>query len=54
MILLEAKAVIVRMHANARGSKGIPPRKILKNRCSEIKSEGISESKYCITGLELK
>jgi len=28
-----------------RGSRGMPPRKILKNRCSEIESEGISESK---------
>jgi len=34
------------------GSGGMPPRKILKNRCSEIESEGISESKYCIPLLQ--
>ena len=36
-------------HANARGSGGMPPRKILKNRCSEIESGGISGSIYYIT-----
>jgi len=34
------------------GSGGMPPSKILKNRCSEIESEGISESKYCIALLQ--
>ena len=33
-------------HADARGSEGTPPKKILKKRCSEIEFEGISESKY--------
>ena len=34
-------------HANARGVWGhAPPRKILKNRCSEIEFEGISGSEY--------
>ena len=31
-------------HANARGSGGMPPRKILKNRCSEIEFRSISGS----------
>ena len=38
MILLEAKAVIVQST-------------ISMHRCSEIESEGISESKYCIIAL---
>ena len=29
-----------------RGSGGMPPMKSLKNRCSEIESEGIIESMY--------
>ena len=33
---------------SARGSEGMPPRNGFENRCSEIESEGISESKYCI------
>ena len=33
-------------HVNARGSRGMLPQKILKNRCSEIESEGILESIY--------
>ena len=33
-------------HANARGSGGRSPRKILKNRCSEIEFEAILKSKY--------
>ena len=35
-------------HANARGSGGMSPKKIMKTsyRCSEIEFEGISESKY--------
>ena len=33
-------------HANARGSGGIPPRKILKNRYSKIKCGGISGPNY--------
>jgi len=39
-------------HAFARGSGGMPPRKILKKRCSEIEAEGISESKYCMALLQ--
>jgi len=39
-------------HAIARGVWGHTPRKILKNRCSEIESEDISESKYCIALLQ--
>jgi len=30
-------------HTDAEGSGGMPPRKFLKNGCSEIESEGISE-----------
>ena len=33
------------------GGLGMLLRKILKNRCSEIESEGISASKYCIIAL---
>ena len=33
-------------HANTRVSEGMPLRKILKIRCSEIEIEDISESKY--------
>ena len=31
-------------HANARESEGMPPRRILKNRCSEIEFGAISRS----------
>jgi len=33
-------------HANARGSGGMPPRKILKNRISEIEFGDVLESIY--------
>ena len=32
----------------------MPPRKFLKNRCSEIESEGILESKYHIMYINFK
>ena len=35
------------------GSGGIPPRKFLKNRPSEIESEGISESNYLMLFLRI-
>ena len=34
------------------GLEACPPRKILKNRYSEIESEGISESNCCIALLQ--
>ena len=40
--------------ANARGSGGMPPRKCLKNRCPEIESEGILESKYHVMYITFK
>ena len=49
IILLEAKIKNTfhcakhNQHTKTWGSGGLPPRKILKNRCSEIKSEGILE-----------
>ena len=37
------------------GSGGMPPRNFLKNRCSEIESEGISESKlHCRVKITVK
>ena len=33
-------------HANARGSGGMPPRKILKNRSTEIEFGDVLESVY--------
>ena len=41
-------------HANARGSGGMPPGKFFNNRCCEIESEGILESKYHIMYINFK
>ena len=35
-------------HANTRGSGGVPPRKILKNRCSETEFWGYFRLNVCI------
>ena len=42
VLLCEAQSACIAY--NARGSGDMPPRKFLKNRCSEIESEGILES----------
>jgi len=36
-------------HANARGSGGMPPRKILKNRSAKIEFGDILESIYTVS-----
>lgn len=39
--------------ADARWSEGLPPRKILKNFCSEIEAGGISGSIYLYTSFQV-
>ena len=46
--------IIMRSMLMLGGSGGMPPRKFLKNRCSEIESEGILEAKYHIMHINFK
>ena len=46
MLLCEAQSVAIHSMLVLGWSGDMPPGKILKNRCSEIESEGILESIY--------
>ena len=46
VLLCEVQSVSMHSMLMLGGSGGMAPRKCLKNRCSEIESEGILESKY--------
>ena len=53
MLLCEAQPVSIH-NILMLGGLGMPPRKFLKNRYSEIESEGILESKYHIMYINFK